>query len=95
MKSKIFSAILSFLLTNSSFAQTSIIPEGFTPLFNGKDLTGWHISRTTHQGTTPNVHVENNEIILKQHPYGQGGILLSNKKYKNFELYLEVKIDSF
>src|SRR5689334_1975855 len=22
------------------------VPEGFTPLFNGRDLTGWHISST-------------------------------------------------
>ena len=78
----------------SSNAQYSI-PEGFTPLFNGKDLSGWHISRTSHQGTTPDCSVENATIVLKQHPYGQGGVLLSNKKYKNFELYLEVKIDSF
>jgi len=75
-------------------AQDSI-PKGFTPLFNGKDLTGWHISRTSHQGTTPDCHIENGTIVIKEHPYGQGGILLSNKKYKSFELYVEVKVDSF
>ena len=95
MQLKIFSFILSFLIMNWAFAQTGRIPEGFMSIFNGRDLTGWHISRTTHQGTTPDVHVENKESILKQHPYGQGGILLSDKKYRNFELYLEVKIDSF
>src|SRR5215218_9558354 len=75
-------------------AQNSI-PKGFTPLFNGKDLTGWHSSRTSHQGTTPDFRVEGGTIVLRQHPFGQGGILLTNKKYKNFELYLEAKIDSF
>lgn len=86
----------SFSLTiNATFAQPGNIPKGFTPLFSGKDLTGWHISRTTHQGTTPDIKVENGMIILKQHPYGQGGVLLSNRKYRNFELYLEVKFDSF
>lgn len=83
------------LTINATFAQSGRIPKGFTPLFNGKDLTGWHISRTTHQGTTPDIKVENNMIILKQYPYGQGGVLLSNKRYRNFELYLEVKFDSF
>lgn len=83
------------LTMNAAFAQQGSIPKGFTPLFNGKDLTGWHISRTTHQGTTPDIKVANSMIILKQHPYGQGGVLLSNKKYRNFELYLEVKFDSF
>jgi len=71
------------------------IPAGFTPLFNGKDLDGWHVSRTSHQGTTPDCKAEDGAIVVREHPYGQGGILLSNKKYKSFELYLEAKIDSF
>ncbi|CAN5584906.1 hypothetical protein BH10BAC2_BH10BAC2_11140 [soil metagenome] len=70
------------------------IPQGFTAIFNGKDLQGWHISRTTHQGTTLGCEVKNNVICITQKPFGQGGVLLSDKKYKNFELYLEVKVDS-
>jgi formylglycine-generating enzyme required for sulfatase activity len=58
-------------------------------------IGGWHISRTTHQGTNLDVKIHNGEIILKQHPFGQGGVLLSNKKYKDFEISVEVKIDSF
>jgi hypothetical protein len=69
--------------------------EDFTTIFNGKDLTGWHASRSTHQGTTANFLVEDGAITLKQSPYGQGGVLLTDKKYKDFELYVEVKIDSF
>jgi len=88
-------AVIFFLSTNISIAQVGAIPKGFTRIFNGKDLKGWHVSRTTHQGTTPGVRVQDNLIVLKQNPYGQGGVLLSDKKYKNFELYLEVKIDSF
>ena len=56
---------------------------------------GWHVSRTTHQGTTPYVQFGNGIITLKQNPYGQGGVLLSNKKYRDFELSVEVKLDSF
>jgi len=56
---------------------------------------GWHVSRTTHQGTTPYVQIGNGIITLKQNPYGQGGVLLSNKKYRDFELSVEVKLDSF
>ncbi|MEO5816236.1 MAG: SUMF1/EgtB/PvdO family nonheme iron enzyme [Gemmatimonadaceae bacterium] len=70
------------------------LPEGFTRLFNSRDLTGWHVSRTTHQGTTPDVRVEDGAIVLRQHPYGQGGLLMTDKAYENFELYLEVKPDS-
>lgn len=84
--------VLFSLICSNASAQ---VPEGFKPIFNGKNLKGWHISRTTHQGTTPDVRVEDGAIVLRQQPYGQGGVLLSDKKYKNFELYLEAKIDSF
>lgn len=92
---KLFLFVLVFPAVSFSQAHIQNIPKGFTPLFNGKDLNGWHISRTSHQGTTPNFFVENGTLTAMQHPYGQGGVLLTNKKYKNFELYVEVKIDSF
>lgn len=76
-------------------SQAPKIPKGFTPLFNGRDLKGWHVSRTSHQGTTPHFVVKNGTLMAMQHPFGQGGILLTDKKYCNFELYLEVKLDSF
>lgn len=69
--------------------------EGRVPIFNGKDLQGWHTSRTSHQGTTGNFSVENGAIVLRQDPYGQGGVLLSDKPYGDFDLYVEVRIDSF
>lgn len=71
------------------------VPRGFKSLFNGKDLKGWHTSKTSHQGTVGNFFVENGVITLKQNPYGQGGVLLTDKKFRDFELYIEVKIDSF
>jgi len=91
MKKISFFLLLSLSVGNS-YAQ---IPEGFKTIFNGKDLKGWHISRTSHQGTTPDFKVENGVVVVTQRPYGQGGILLTDKKYKNFDLYMEVKIDSF
>ncbi|MCW3116263.1 MAG: hypothetical protein JWM28_345 [Chitinophagaceae bacterium] len=69
-------------------------PPGFTSIFNGHDIQGWHISRTTHQGTVLSCTVQDSAIVITQKPFGQGGVLLSDKKYKNFELYLEAKIDS-
>jgi hypothetical protein len=71
------------------------LPEGFEPIFNGKDLKGWHISRSTHQGTTPSFTVEEGVIVGAHEPYGQGGLLLTDKNYKSFELYIEVLLDSF
>ena len=70
-----------------------IVPEGFTSIFNGKDLTGWHVSKTNHHGITPDYRVLHGMIVGTQQPFGGGGILLTDKKYKNVEVYLEVKPD--
>lgn len=74
------------------------VPEGFTPIFNGRDLTGWHVSKTNHHGTTPDYRVVHGVIVGTQNPrdkdgVGKGGILLTDKKYKNVEVYMEVKPD--
>ena len=69
------------------------VPEGFTAIFNGRDLTGWHISTTNHHGTTPAYRVLHGMIVGTQNPLGQGGILLTDRKYRNLELYVEVKPD--
>lgn len=92
---RIIAVVLVLGLTCLAGPVLAQIPKGFRPIFNGKNLKGWHISRTTHQGTTPDVRVEQGAIVLRQQPYGQGGVLLSDKKYRNFELYLEARIDSF
>jgi Domain of Unknown Function (DUF1080) len=69
------------------------LPAGFRPIFNGKDLTGWHISRTNHHGTTPDYRVVHGVIVGTQSPRGKGGILLTDRKYKNVEVYMEIKPD--
>jgi hypothetical protein len=70
------------------------IPIGFTAIFNGKDLTGWHVSKTNHHGTSPDYRVAPGGILLgSQNPVGGGGVLLTDKKYKDVEVYLEVKPD--
>lgn len=89
---KLPSLIAFTLISTLSLAQ---IPKGFKPLFNGKNLKGWHVSRTTHQGTTPNFYVEDGAIVASQQPFGQGGILLTDQSFGDFELYMEIKIDSF
>lgn len=69
------------------------VPEGFTPIFNGENLSGWHISRTNHHGRTPDFFVQHGMILATQNPFGGGGILLTDESYKDFELYMEVKPD--
>ena len=69
------------------------IPEGFVPLFNGKDLSGWHVSQTARHGRTPEFRAVHGVLVGTQRPYGQGGMLVTDKKYRNFELTLEAKPD--
>ena len=95
MKYRNLLILLSLVLISCSRDQISNIPEGFKPIFNGKDLKGWHISRSTHQGTTPSFTVEDGVIVGREKPYGQGGLLMTDANYKSYELYLEVKLDSF
>ena len=90
--------MFALLLTTGIFACANKMAgdgDNFVSVFNGEDLEGWHISRTSHQGTTGNFSVEDGAIALRQNPYGQGGVLLSDKKYSDFELLVDVKIDSF
>jgi hypothetical protein len=74
-------------------AELGQIPAGFTSIFNGKDLSGWHVSTTNHHGTTPEFRVVHGTIVGTQQPRGRGGILLTDKKYRNVEVYMEVKPD--
>ena len=55
------------------------VPEGFTPIFNGKDLTGWHVSRSNIHGTTPDFHVLHGVLVGTQRPLGSGGILITDE----------------
>jgi hypothetical protein len=72
---------------------TAQVPPGFQPIFNGKDLTGWHISQVTEHGKSKDWTVSNGVLSGGQDPPGNGGILLTDKKYRNFEIYMEIKPD--
>ena len=61
-------------------------PEGFTALFNGKDLTGWKPT-----GKAEVWKVEDGAIVVEQ---GGGGYLLTEKEYGDFELRLEYKLSA-
>jgi len=65
-------------------------PSAFKPLWNGKDLTGWHISQVNHHGKTESWKVEDGALTGTQDRPGHGGILLTDRPYKNFEISLEV-----
>jgi hypothetical protein len=69
------------------------VPAGFTSLFDGQTLKGWHISETNHHGQTRSWRVENGIILGTQDPPKEGGILLTDRTFRNFEVYLEINPD--
>jgi len=58
-------------------------PEGFTSLFNGKNLDGWKATGKAEQWA-----VEDGAIVCKG---GGGGYLMSDKEYGDFEFRCEYK----
>ena len=69
------------------------IPDGFAPIFNGKDLTGWHISKEARHGVHAGLPRGARDDSRHAKPLGSGGLLITDRKYRDFELYLEVKPD--
>ena len=69
------------------------VPEGFRSIFNGRNLAGWHVSLTNHHGDTKEWRVFEGALIGKQDREGNGGILLTDQKYGDFEVELEIKPD--
>jgi hypothetical protein len=63
----------------------SAVPEGFTPLFNGKDLSGWKV-----MGGKMEAWGADNGILFVQG--GGGGWLMTLIEYDNFELRLDFKV---
>lgn len=83
-------------------------PPGFTPLFNGKDLSGWQGNVDMRQRQQPKEKVEEiqkkrNELVPKfwsvedgviRCTGGKGGVSLqTTKDYGNFELLVDWKIE--
>jgi hypothetical protein len=69
------------------------VPAGFTPLFNGKDLSGWHVSQVNHHGNSQGWSVKDGVLLATQDRPGNGGILLTDRKYRDFEVSLEINPD--
>jgi 3-keto-disaccharide hydrolase len=73
--------------------------EGFVSIFDGKTLNGWHPSaKTGHSRASKNTSggkwvAEDGAIIGSQDIPGNGGILITDKKYGDFEVVLEMKND--
>lgn len=78
---------------------TQAAESDFIPIFDGKTLSGWHISaKTGHSRTSTNTSggrwvVEDGAIVGSQDVPGNGGILITDAHYGDFEVALEMRND--
>jgi hypothetical protein len=72
---------------------------GFVSIFDGKTLDGWKVSaKTGHSRASKNTTggkwvVEDGVMVGSQDIPGNGGIIITEKQYGNFEVALEMKND--
>ena len=85
-----FGRVLLLLVPSLLWAQA---PEGFRSIFNGRNLAGWHMSLTNHHGDTKEWRVYDGALVGKQDRDGNGGILLTDETFGDFEVYVEIKPD--
>jgi len=102
MRGLLLALALAFLFT-LGFQQTQADEksreDGYATIFNGKNLDGWHVSaKTGHSGVSKHQSggrwvAENGVMVGSQDIPGNGGIIITDKQYKNFEVVLEMKND--
>ncbi len=81
------------------FPREKLDDTGFVSIFDGKSLAGWHVSgETGHSGASGHKSggrwvVENGAITGSQDIPGNGGILITDAQYGDFEVILEMNND--
>lgn len=93
MKKLIYSAVSILLLAPAIFAATALSEaekkEGFRPLFNGQDLTGWKLRRPDGQQSWS---VKDGVLVNDVPPGGHGTDLVTGEKYWNYIVRFEYMI---
>jgi hypothetical protein len=86
--------------SSSSLAVAQEKPqEGFVSIYDGKTLAGWHVSaRSGHSRASTNRSggrwvVEDGAIVGSQDIKGNGGLIITDEAYGDFEVRLEMKND--
>jgi len=73
--------------------------KGFVAIFDGKSLDGWKVSaKTGHSRTSKNTSggkwvIQDGAIVGSQDVPGNGGIVITEKQYTDFEVVLEMNND--
>ncbi len=73
---------LATALLLTALTATAADKDGFTPVFNGKDFTGW-------AGPVDNYEVVNGAIVCKK---GKGGTIHTKEEYGDFVVRLEFNV---
>lgn len=83
--------IVSLVLVLGIAAAADKKSAGFRSLFNGKDLSGWHKNPAKiGHGTGGSWTVVNGAVVGAQDPPVNGGLMLSDEKFGNFEVQFDV-----
>jgi hypothetical protein len=101
MKKSLWTSLpLIITLTGApSLLAQSASPDGFTSIFDGKTIKGWHASaKTGHSSASQHKSegrwvVEDGAITGSQDIPGNGGILLTDEQFGDFEVVLEMNND--
>src|SRR4030042_1806523 len=94
MRLKILLVALAFLATGTVLAQegsTAVVPNGVTPLFNGKDLSGWEAdvpARDTNPNAPASFVVRDGMLVSKGKPEGH---LVTKQAYRDYRLEAEYR----
>ena len=94
MKASIAAGVSTSALHSLAYAAPK--RKGWIELFDGKTLTGWHKNpEKIGHGTGGQWEVEEGVIAGQQDPpgSGNGGILLTDRKFENFVLEIDMKPD--
>jgi hypothetical protein len=92
--------LLTTLITTTLLTASALAADGeWITLFDGKTLQGWHVSaKTGHSRTSQNTsggkwEVVDGAITGTQDIPGNGGIILTDEQFGDFEVVIEMKND--
>jgi hypothetical protein len=94
-----FGAASAAIVAADDFKREKFDEAGFVSIFDGKTLDGWHVSaQSGHSNKSGHKSggrwvVENGAIVGSQDIPGNGGLVMTDKPYGNFEVALEMNND--
>lgn len=92
-------AVIMFLAACGGHSVASADDAEWISLFDGRSLDGWHVSaKSGHSGTSKNTSggrwvVEDGAIVGSQDIPGNGGIILTDREFGDFEVVVEMRND--